>query len=149
MAASGDNDLERRPGELVNYGLGASGYMYHKGAAFMRDGASGALRPVAGGVTGSIFLGVVDRSVAGPNGSNGLSVNTINAWAQGEFTFNAQGTGASAHIGQKAYFMDDITVGVSAAVSNVLAGVVTGLESTDKYRVRITSAIGRASGTYL
>lgn len=106
----------------------------------MKDPAGAIIRPAAQGVTGAAFLGVVDNRV---NLSEGLgaSQEVINVWKTGEFTFDANGTGASAHIGQRAYALDDQTVGVSIAYPCLRVGEIVGIPSTSTYRVRIDSAI--------
>lgn len=142
-AATGDREYQRQPGDLVAYG-GASGYTYYAGAMIMRDNAN-VIRPLAKGVTNTSFLGVIQDRVDLSGGDKGASAKMINVYKSGEFTFEAQGTGASAHIGQDAYAMDDQTVGVSAAAPYNKVGVITGLTSTSKYRVRVTSAVDTLS----
>lgn len=142
-AATGDREYQRQPSVLVPYG-GASGYKYYAGAMLMRD-TTGGIRPLVKGVTVSTFLGVNADRVDLTGGDKGASAKIINVYKDGEFTFEANGTGASAHIGQIAYAQDDQTVGVSSAVPHHKVGVITGLVSTSKYRVRITSYVDTLS----
>lgn len=138
-AATGDRSEGREPGELVQY-TGASGYIYYKHAMVMLSGAG--IVPVAQGAGASQarFLGVNASNVNRLTDS-GASQKTIDLWKTGIFSFAANGTGASAHIGQRAYALDDQTVGVSAAVPVLYVGEIVGIPTTSIYRVRIDNAI--------
>lgn len=142
-AATGDREYQRQPSDVVTYG-GASGYTYYAGAMVMRD-TTGVIRPLVKGVTVATFLGVIADRVDLSGGDLGASARPIDVHKKGEFTLEAQGTGASAHIGKPAYAMDDQTVGVSAAVPYNQVGVITGLKSTSQYRVRITASVDSLS----
>ena len=144
-AATGDNQGERQPADIVQYQSGVS-TIFYKDCAVMSDGA-GAIKPVVVGAGASMatFLGVVDDRVDQSRSLTGLSCIPLRVWKSGEFTFNAAGTGASAHIGRPVYFHDDQTVGISAAYPRLLAGEVTGMKNTSTYRVRITQAVGQVS----
>ena len=141
-AATANRDGERQTGILLSYS-GASGYKYYKGTLLIKAGASGArVIPLTGaGSSNGTFLGVVENQVDLTAGL-GASQAIIDVWAQGEFTFNANGTGVSADIGKIAYGIDDQTVGVSAVVPSIAVGLITGMPSTTEYRVLINSFIG-------
>lgn len=140
-AATGNRDAQRQPGELVHYS-GASGYKIYKGTLLMKDGTgSAAIRPLTlAGSSRGYFVGVANNNVdlsAGLGASNEI----LEVWKRGEFTFEANGTGASAHIGQQAYALDDQTVGVSIAIPALYVGEITGIPTTSTYRVLIDPAI--------
>lgn len=141
-AAAADRYGERQPSEYTPYS-GASGYTYYKHTYIMHkaDGTGVAPAVQGTGCSGAHLLGVLDNGV---NLSEGLgaSQETLNIWKKGEFTFEAQGTGASAHIGQRGYLIDDQTVGVSAGIPCLVAGEIVGLPSASEYRVRIDNAVG-------
>ena len=140
-AATADRDPRRQPGVLVPY-TGASGYKYYKGTLLMKDASAGRVIPVTSlGSSNSTFLGVVDNRVDLTAGL-GSSQDIINTYTKGEFTFLANGTGTSAHIGQQAYALDDQTVGVSMVAPSLRVGLITGLPSTTEYRVLIDPAVG-------
>jgi hypothetical protein len=82
------------------------------------------------------FLGV-NRNRLDRSADNGASLVDLEIWKTGRFVFAAQGTGASAHIGQVAYGIDDQTVGVSAAPPVLRVGEIVSLPSTSEYEVRI------------
>jgi len=141
-AANANRDAQRQTGELLHF-TGASGYKYYKGTLLMKTGASGArvIPLTSAGASNGYFLGVVENLVDLTAGL-GASQAIIDVWSKGEFTFEANGTGVSAHIGQWAYGLDDQTVGVSIQINALPVGVITGFPSTSKYRVLIDPAIG-------
>jgi hypothetical protein len=87
------------------------------------------------------FLGV-NRNNLDLSTNVGTSLVDLEVERTGRFIFEAQGTGASAHIGQRAYGIDDQTVGVSAAPPVLWVGDIVGLPSTDQYEVIIDNAVG-------
>lgn len=141
-AANANRDPQRQPGDLLAY-TGASGYKYYKGTMLMKDATGSAVvKPLTlAGSSNGYFLGVID-SLVDLTAGLGSSQAIIDVWATGEFTFKANGTGASAHIGQIAYGLDDQTVGVSAGVA-LPVGVITGIPSTSDYRVLVNGFVGR------
>lgn len=147
-AASKNRYGERQPSDLCPYN-GASGYTYYKNTLQMNDIKNGRIIPVVQGTGSShaAFIGVADNMVDLEEGL-GASQRTLNIWKTGEFTFVANGTGASAHIGQKAYALDDQTVGVSIDVPCLQVGEIVGVPSTSSYRVRIDNAIAVPLSTY-
>lgn len=141
-AATTDRDISRQPSDLVNYN-GASGRVYYQGTMVVSD-TSNVIRPATSfGVSGDVvsFLGVVAERVD-LSGNLGNSNFTLKLWKTGEFTFAAQGTGVSAHIGQRAFIIDDQTVGVSAAIPRLVAGEIVAIPTSSTYRVRITNYTG-------
>lgn len=143
-ALTGDRDGERQPSELVPY-TGASGYTYYKGALIMKT-AGNVIAPLTlAGLSNGRFLGVASNRVDLVAGL-GSSQDILNIWKTGEFTFAANGTGASSHIGQWAYGVDDQTVGVSAIVNSVPVGEIVGIPTSSTYRVRINNAVGNFLG---
>jgi len=142
-AATKDRVVDRQPAELVTY-QGSSNYQIFSGTGVMAK--DGDIQPVAQGAgissASNIFLGIAENNAIGFDGSNGNSTANVDVWAEGEFTLEVNGTGASSDIGKKVYFVDDQTVGVSVAPPRILAGNVTGLRTTSLYRVRINSAVG-------
>lgn len=141
-AASADRKVDRQPSELASYN-GASGYLYYKGTLLMKDATNAAvLRPLtAAGASNGYFLGVVADRVDLTAGL-GSSQKTLEVWKRGEFTFAANGTGASADIGKLAFALDDQTVGVSIAQPTLVVGEIMGIPTTSTYRVRIDSFVG-------
>jgi hypothetical protein len=142
MTASTANRFgERQPSEYVPY-TGASGYHYYKDCLLMKDASSGRVIPLiqGAGASNGRFLGVMDNEVNLAAGL-GSSQAILNVFKRGEYTFEANGTGTSAHIGQMAYGLDDQTVGVSAGVAALPVGEIVGIPSTSTYRVRIDNAI--------
>jgi hypothetical protein len=136
-AATANRDGQRQPGELVPY-TGISGIRYFKETLIIKSGF-GIIPAIQGTSAGSArFLGVAANEV---NLTSGVSNATLNIWKTGEFTFKANGTGVSAHIGQRAYALDDQTVGVSAATPVVYVGEITAIPSSTEYRVLINPAI--------
>jgi len=143
MSAATQNRYgERQPGELVSYS-GGSGYHYYKNTLIMKRGASAStLMPVtAAGTSGGYFIGVANNEVNQVAGL-GASQEVLDIWKTGIFTFAANGTGATNHIGQMAWALDDQTVGVSIAVGSIMVGEITGIPTSTTYRVRIDNAIG-------
>jgi hypothetical protein len=145
-AATADRLVDRQPAELCHYS-GASGYKYYKGCLVIKPGDSTLpIQPLtAAGSSDAYFLGVIANRVdlsAGLGSSNEI----LDVWKRGEFTYAANGTGASAHIGLRAYALDDQTVGISMAVPSLCVGEITGIVSTSKYRVRIDNAVGTLRG---
>lgn len=140
-AATGDRDGQRQPSELVPY-TGSSGYKYYKETLIMKSALGPIIQPLASGAGASNarFLGVANNRVDLSAGL-GSSHEVLNLWKTGEFTFVSNGNGASAHIGQRAYALDDQTVGVSIAVPALYVGEIVGMPTTTSYRVRIDSAI--------
>jgi hypothetical protein len=140
-AATSDRDGQRQPSELVPY-TGASGLTYYKNTMVMMQPA-GVILPAAQGAGASMstFLGVMRNRV--DVNSSGLSNAIMEVWKKGEFTFAAQGTGATADIGANAWIIDDQTVGMSVAPPMLKAGEIVGLPSTSEYRVRIDNAINQ------
>jgi hypothetical protein len=145
MVATNDREAQRQPSEYVPY-HGASGLTYYKDTMIMKDGA-GVIRPasVGAGASNATFLGVNDDKVTLTNGLAGASNVHLNVWKTGEFTFKSQGTGATAHIGEVGYIIDDETVGTSAGYPRLVAGEIVGIPTTSTYRVRITNAVGGKS----
>jgi hypothetical protein len=139
-AATANRDGQRQPGDIVQYS-GASGIRYFKNTLIMKNGP-GVILPVAqgAGASNARFLGVAANEV-NMTGNLGASNFLLNLWKKGEFTFVAQGTGVSAHIGQRAYALDDQTVGVSAATPVLYVGEITAIPTTSSYRVIIDQAI--------
>ena len=140
-AASKDRYGERQPSELCPY-TGASGYTYYKHTMLKHDADGTGIHPAASGsgVSGSHFIGVAANGVDLSAGL-GASQMTLNVWKTGEFTFAVNGTGVSAHIGQRAYILDDQTVGVCIGAPCLTAGEIVGIPSTSTYRVRIDNAV--------
>lgn len=140
-AATANRDGQRQPGELLHFS-GASGYKYYKNTLMIKDGTdSPVIRPLTqAGSSMGYFLGVNEDAVDLTAGL-GSSQAILRIWSKGEFTFSANGTGASAHIGQRAYALDDQTVGVSMAVHSLWVGMITGIPTTTSYRVLIDPAI--------
>lgn len=139
-AATANRDGKRQPGEYVAY-TGASGIHYYKNTLIMKNGV--AILPAAqgAGASNARFLGVAANEV-NLAGNLGTSNAILNIWKTGIFTFTAQGTGASPHIGQRAYALDDQTVGVSAATPVLYVGEITAISpTTGSYRVFIDPAI--------
>lgn len=141
-AATGDRDPERQPSERVNY-TGASGYTYYKGTLVMKDITGAIIRPAVqgAGASNAVFLGVANNRVSLGAGL-GSSQAILEVYKRGEFTFVANGTGASSDIGKRAYALDDQTVGVSIATPCLMVGEIVGVPTSSKYRVRIDNAIG-------
>jgi hypothetical protein len=144
-AATSNRQGQRQPSEKVPY-TGASGYTYYKDTLQVMA-PNGTVQPYAGtGTSGAYFIGVNDNKVdlsAGLGSSNEI----MNVWKTGEFTFEANGTGATADIGKRAYAIDDQTVGASGgANASLWVGEIVGLPSTSSYRVRIDNAVGVAVG---
>lgn len=141
-AQTRDRDSKRKPGELAS-AAGSSGFIYYKGSMLMREG-TGILKPatVGAGASSSRFLGVVENSVHRLTDS-GTSQLEIRYFTNGEFEFAAQGTGASADIGKRAYIIDDQTVGTSVGFPSLPAGMITALPTTTTYRVLIDGAVGQ------
>ncbi len=143
-AATADNSTSpRQPGDLVAY-TGVSGSVYYKGTAVMKGGSGmfGIIPVVQGaGASNGRFQGVVDNRVDLTSGL-GASQGVINVWKNGVFTFNSNGTGVSADIGQRVYFLDNQTVGLSIAVPCIYAGDVVAVPDTNHYRVWINGAVG-------
>jgi hypothetical protein len=141
-AASQNRDGERQPGEIVAYS-GGSGYHYYKETLIMKQGISlNTITPLAvTGASGGYFLGVAANEV---NLSAGLgsSQAVLNIWKRGIFTFAANGTGETCHIGQQAWGLDDQTVGISCANATLCVGEIVGIPTSSTYRVRIDNAIG-------
>lgn len=135
-AAANRSTVNRQPSELVAY-TGSSTFIYYQGTMIMRDG-TGTFRPavVGAGASSARFEGVME------NYAPGTTVVELRLWKTGEFTFESNGTGATSHIGQRAYIIDDQTVGLSAAFPCLVAGEITGLPTTTQYRVRIDGAVG-------
>ena len=149
MTAAAENRYgERQPSEYCPYN-GASGYTYYKHTLQMNDIANGRIIPVVQGAGAShaSFVGVASNMVDLSEGL-GTSQATLDMWKTGEFTFVANGTGASAHIGQKAFALDDQTVGVSIAPPCLQVGEIVGVPSTSSYRVRVDNAIALPLSTY-
>ena len=140
-AATGNRDYARQEGELVHYS-GASGYTYYKGVLLMKDGTgSAAIRPLTrAGSSMGYFIGVANNNVSLAAGL-GASNEILEVWKRGEFVFEANGTGTSAHIGMQAYALDDQTVGVSIGIPALYVGEITGIPTTSTYRVLIDPAI--------
>jgi len=140
-AATQDRFGERQPSELVPYS-GASGFTYYKDTLQMYSALGTGIRPLVQGVGASNarFIGVADNRVDLSSGL-GASQETLNVFKKGEYTFEAQGTGVSAHIGQIAYGLDDQTVGVSAAAPALPVGEIVGFPTASTYRIRIDNAI--------
>jgi hypothetical protein len=140
-AAAADRDGQRQPSEYVPY-TGASGYTYYKDTLLMGLGTGLGVVPLVqgAGASNAHFLGVVANRVTLGAGL-GTSNFIVNTWKVGEFTFAANGTGASSHIGLRAYGIDDQTVGTSAAAPCLTVGEIVGIPSTSTYRVRIDNAI--------
>ena len=135
-------NIARQPSDLVPY-TGASGYSYYSGGMLMKGATAGLILPVTTtGLTNSTFLGV---NITNAFPANGASNATLEVFKTGEFTFDAQGTGISAHIGQIAYAFNDNTVGVSSAVPRLPVGEIVGIPTSTTYRVRITNYTGRVS----
>lgn len=143
MSASTTNrEGQRQPSEKVPY-TGASGYTYFKDTIQCTVG--GNVQPFAGN-SGARFIGVNDNKVALGAGL-GSSNEILNIWKTGEFTFVANGTGATLDIGKRAYAIDDQTVGSSGgAHASLWVGEIVALPSTSSYRVRINPAVGVAYG---
>lgn len=142
MTAASENRYgERQPSELCPYS-GASGYKYYKHTLMMKDVKTARIRPLEDGtgVSNATFVGVADNMVDLSAGL-GTSQRTLNIWKTGEFTFVVNGTGASADIGQRAYGLDDQTVGTSIGDPCLQVGEIVGVPSTSTYRVRINNAI--------
>ena len=142
MAAAAANRYgQRQPGELLHMS-GASGFHYYKDTLLCKDGTDSAVvKPLtAAGSSMGYFLGVISNEVNLTAGL-GSSQEILGVWTRGEFTFEANGTGTSAHIGQRAYALDDQTVGVSMAVHSLWVGMITGIPSTSQYRVLIDPAV--------
>lgn len=136
MAAATKNRFgERQPSEYVPYSV-TSGYTVYKDTLIAKECEGAIIRPMAQGVSNLLFIGVADNYAVGA--SNGV----INVFKTGEYTFAANGTGTSLHIGLKAYALDDQTVGVSIARPACYVGEIVGMPTTSTYRVRIDSAVG-------
>lgn len=138
-AATTDRDMQRQPSTQANY-TGVSGQTYYKGTGVMANGVG--VVPVAqgAGASNAYFLGIVDNRIdlsAGLGASQGI----INVWKVGEYTVAAQGTGVSSHIGKRAYWIDNQTVGVSAATPVLLAGEIMAIPTSSTYRLRIDNAV--------
>ncbi len=142
-ASSGNRDAERQPGTLLHF-TGASGFRYDKGTMIIKPGASyaGFIPLTAAGSSYGTFLGVIE-SGADLTAGLGTSQAIIEVWSMGEFSFVANGTGASDHIGKIAYALDNQTVGVSMAAYSIPVGLITGIPSTTEYRVLINGFVGQ------
>ena len=141
-AATTNRDGQRQPAEKT-FDTGASGYTYYKETLLMKAPTGAVLQPAVqgAGASNGRFLGVVEDRVDLLAGL-GSSQAPLNAWKEGEFTFATNGTGTSAHIGQRAYALDDQTVGVSMAPPALWVGEITAVPTTSTYRVRIDGAVG-------
>jgi hypothetical protein len=149
-AANANRDGQRQPGEFLHY-TGASGCKYYKDTLIIKAGASGArIIPLTlAGSSQGYFIGVANNQVDLTAGL-GASQAIINVWSRGEFTFEANGTGVSAHIGMVAFGLDDQTVGVSVSENALAVGRITGLVSTSQYRVLIDTGVAvRGASSYL
>lgn len=143
MAAATANRFgERQPSHLASY-TGASGYHYYKDTLVIKPGVSlAAFIPLTRlGSSNGYFMGVASEEVDLTAGL-GASQRILRIWKTGEFTFAANGTGSSWHIGLPAYGLDDQTVGVSIASQSIIVGEIVGVPTTSSYRVRIDAAIG-------
>lgn len=140
-AAAKDRYGERQPSELCPY-TGASGYTYYKNTFLMHKADGTGIAPLVqgAGCSGAHFIGVAANGVDLSAGL-GASQMTLNVYKTGEWTFAANGTGASSDIGQRAYGLDDQTVGVSIAAPCLSVGEIVGFPSTSTYRVRIDNAV--------
>lgn len=144
-AATQNRDGERQPSEYVPY-TGASGYTYYQDTMIMEKGDGTGIAPLESGTgaSGGHFLGVGSNRVDLAAGL-GTSQWTLNVFKVGEHTFVANGTGASAHIGQKAYGLDDQTVGVSIGVPCFEVGEIVGVPTSSSYRVRMNNSVNTRS----
>lgn len=140
-AATQNREPQRQPSELVPY-TGSSGYTYYKGTGAMAQATGSGVIPVVqgAGASNAHFLGIVNDRVDLSEGL-GSSQATLDIWKTGEVTLAANGTGASADIGLRAYFLDDQTVGTSIAPPCLFAGEIVGFPDTSTYRVRIDNAV--------
>ncbi len=142
MSAATQNRYgQRQESVLVPY-TGSSGFHYYKDTLIIKDGTnSAAIFPLTfAGSSFGYFLGVASNEVNQAAGL-GSSQEVLNLWKRGEFTFAANGSGASAHIGQIAYGLDDQTVGVSIAQPAIPVGEIVGIPTSTSYRVRIDNHI--------
>jgi len=146
MAAAAKNrDGQWQPSEFVPY-TGCSGYNIYKDTMIMTKGTGTGVVPLeqGTGASGSHFIGVANTQVDLTAGL-GTSQRTLETFKKGEYTFEANGTGASAHIGQRAWGLNDQTVGVSIAAPCLHVGEIVGLVDASNYRVRIDNAIGKVA----
>lgn len=147
-AATQNRDGQRQPGEVVAYN-GSSGYNYYKETLVQKTIGSAVVNPAVqgAGASNARFIGVVVDRVdltAGLGSSNAV----LNVYKRGEFTFVANGTGVSVHIGQRAFALDDQTVGVSMGVPCLWVGEITGIPTSGTYRVLIDNAVGQPMSSH-
>ncbi len=148
-AATQDRDGQRQPSIIAPY-TGASGELYYKNTFMIRNGTSGTDGVVRSltlaGSSRGYFLGVnadrVDLSAG-----LGSSQSQLRIWKAGEFTFAANGTGISSHIGEVAYGLDDNTAGISAVQPALIVGEIVAIPTSSTYRIRIDNAVGGKAGT--
>lgn len=139
-AANRNRDAQMTPdSKLVKY-TGAVGAHYYAGTYIMVAGGTIVPAAAGAGASGAKLLGVIANEVD-ISGGVGASNAELMIYKEGVFSMNAQGTGTSAHIGARAYIIDDNTVGVSVGFPALYAGEITGLQTTGIYRVRIDQAI--------
>jgi len=140
-AANANRKNARQQGDIETY-TGASGRQYFQGTLVARNNAN-ALVPYTLGASGDsiTFLGVASQNV-NLSGNLGTSNFGLDIWKTGVFTFEAQGTGVSAHIGRLAFAIDDQTVGISAAIPRMPIGEIVGIPTSTSYRVRISNFTG-------
>jgi len=141
-AAATNRDGQWQLSEFVPY-TGCSGYNIFKDTMIMTSGDGTGVIPVVqgAGASGSHFIGVANTQVNLTAGL-GTSQRTLETFKKGEYTFEANGTGASSHIGQRAWALDDQTVGVSIEPPCLHVGEIVAIPTSSSYRVRIDNAIG-------
>lgn len=131
MAATAARDAKRKPGEIANYKLPASGTIY-KGTlvnVYVADGYAYAGR---NGTATDKFVGVATETKSG-NGVAGDA--TINVWKSGEFEFTLA-SAAQTDVGKPVYVSDDQTLTLTSTNAQ-LVGYIVELTGTNLVRVRI------------
>jgi hypothetical protein len=128
-ALSSARETDRKPGDLIAYGVAANGKPY-KGGLVMLNASGYAI--AGANTTACLSLGVAYESIDNTGGANGAK--SVRVWRTGIHPF-AIAAAAVTDIGKLVYISDDLTVTLTAG--HVLAGRIAEVYSSTSVGVEI------------
>lgn len=134
-ATTADREVNYQDGEVISYLVGTNENIPKGVAVTLISGTGYAVNGTDGNSNTVHFLGVSAEGVDNTAGAAGAK--DINVRQKGVFDFVVAATAAQTWIGSRAYLTDNQTVAIAANTSSVAVGVIVGIVSYTKVRVKI------------
>lgn len=134
-ATTTDRQVNYQDGEIISYLVGTNEKIPKGVLVTCVPGTSYAVNGTDGNTNTVIFLGVSDEECDNTGGAAGAK--SIKVRQKGVYDMVIAATAAQTMIGSRAYLTDNQTIAIAANTSQTAVGVIVGVVSYTKVRVKI------------